>query len=705
MKELDRFAEAFREEAGELLEELEKSLMQLEETPEDGEIVGRVFRAMHTLKGSSSMFGFDRIASLTHDIENVYDQVREGKLSISKKMIDLTLKACDLVKVRLSGEGEEPGAEREILDGFKAFLGKVEEEAAPITEKVEIPKSKAREITYRVRFIPPKDLFFRGMDPLSLVDELKNLGVCHLVAHVDAIPLLEEFAPENLYIHWDIVVTTSREENALRDVFIFVEDDSEIVIEKIDDGLKGEDDELDYKRLGDILVEKGDMSVEDMSAVLHKQKRFGEMAVEQGVVSPELVESALMEQKHVRELREKRVHSEVASTLKVPSERVDSLVNLVGELVTMQARLNQVSVNRNDTALLTISEEMERLVWDLRDKTMSIRMLPIEPTFGKFKRLVRDLSGELGKEVELVTEGEETELDKTVIEHINDPLVHLIRNSVDHGIEMPEEREKLGKNRKGTIYLSAGHSGAFVLIQVRDDGGGLNTEVIREKAIEKGLIAGDSNLSEKEINELIFAPGFSTAKHVTNVSGRGVGMDVVRKSMDTLKASIGVESKRGFGTTITLKIPLTLAIIDGLLVKIGEDSFVLPLSVVQECVELKREDRLRRQGQNTARVRDELVPYIRLRDKFSIVGAEPEIEQIVITEVEGMRVGFVIDSVIGQYQTVIKSLGSFYKRAKGLSGATILGDGTIALILDLNQLVKGEKGEEPLLQEPIGEGE
>lgn len=705
MKELDRFAEAFREEAAELLEELEKSLMQLEETPEDGEIVGRVFRAMHTLKGSSSMFGFDRIASLTHDIENVYDQVREGELSISKKMIDLTLKACDLVKVRLSGEGEEPGAEREILDGFKAFLGKVEEEVAPISEKVEIPKSKSREITYRVRFIPPKDLFFRGMDPLSLVDELKNLGVCHLVAHVDAIPLLEEFAPENLYIHWDIVVTTSREENALRDVFIFVEDDSEIVIEKIDDGLKGEDDELDYKRLGDILVEKGDMSVEDMSAVLHKQKRFGEMAVEQGVVSPELVESALMEQKHVRELREKRVHSEVASTLKVPSERVDSLVNLVGELVTMQARLNQVSVNRNDTALLTISEEMERLVWDLRDKTMSIRMLPIEPTFGKFKRLVRDLSGELGKEVELVTEGEETELDKTVIEHINDPLVHLIRNSVDHGIEMPEERVKLGKSRKGTIYLSAGHSGAFVLIQVRDDGGGLNTEAIREKAIEKGLIAGDSNLSEKEINELIFAPGFSTAKHVTNVSGRGVGMDVVRKSMDTLKASIGVESKRGSGTTITLKIPLTLAIIDGLLVKIGEDSFVLPLSVVQECVELRREDRLRRQGQNTARVRDELVPYIRLRDKFSIVGAEPEIEQIVITEVEGMRVGFVIDSVIGQYQTVIKSLGSFYKRTKGLSGATILGDGTIALILDLNQLVKGEQGEESLLQESLGGGE
>ena len=355
------------------------------------------------------------------------------------------------------------------------------------------------------------------------------------------------------------------------------------MIEKIDDGLKGEDDELDYKRLGDILVEKGDMSVEDMSAVLHKQKRFGEMAVEQGVVSPELVESALMEQKHVRELREKRVHSEVASTLKVPSERVDSLVNLGGELVTMQARLNQVSVNRNDTALLTISEEMERIVWDLRDKPMSIRMLPIEPTVGKFKRLVRDLSGELGKEVELVTEGEETELDKTVIEHINDPLVHLIRNSVDHGIEMPEERVKLGKSRKGTIYLSAGHSGAFVLIQVRDDGGGLNTEAIREKAIEKGLIAGDSNLSEKEINELIFAPGFSTAKHVTNVSGRGVGMDVVRKSMDTLKASIGVESKRGSGTTITLKIPLTLAIIDGLLVKIGEDSFVLPLSVVQSA--------------------------------------------------------------------------------------------------------------------------
>jgi two-component system chemotaxis sensor kinase CheA len=307
---------------------------------------------------------------------------------------------------------------------------------------------------------------------------------------------------------------------------------------------------------------------------------------------------------------------------------------------------------------------------------------------------VRDLSKELGKEIELTTEGAETELDKTVIEKLNDPMVHLIRNCIDHGVETPDFRSNIGKPAQGMIHLSAKHSGAYVLIEIVDDGAGLDADVIRSKAVEKGMIVPDAELTEKEIYSLILAPGFSTAKTVTNVSGRGVGMDVVKRAIDNLRGSIGITSQKGIGTTITLRLPLTLAIIEGLLVQIGKEYFVLPLSVVEECVELTREDIANAHGRHLANVRGQIVPYISLREQFAINGKKPEIEQIVIVGVEGHRVGFVIDNVIGEHQTVIKTLGRVYKDIEGISGATILGDGTVALILDIQKLVQIAEREE-----------
>jgi two-component system chemotaxis sensor kinase CheA len=509
---------------------------------------------------------------------------------------------------------------------------------------------------------------------------LRGLGKCAVIAQTDAIRDLDEIDPERCYVYWDIILTTEAGENAIRDVFIFVEDGCELSVTVVDEeGVE----ESEYKKLGEILVERGDLGRAQVKQVLGSQKRIGELLVDSGMVDPSKIESALAEQEHVKELRKLRQEKESAASIRVPAERLDHLVNMVGELVTIQSRLSQIASNLKDGSLLQVSEEVERLITELRDNTMNIRMLPIGATFGRFKRLVRDLAEELGKEISLTTEGEETELDKTVIERLTDPLTHIIRNSIDHGIESPEERTELGKPKQGKIHLSAFHSGAFVVIQIQDDGKGIDKDAIRKKAIERGIIGSDAALPESELLSLIFAPGFSTAKKVTSVSGRGVGLDVVKRNIEALHGSIEIENREGEGTKISLKLPLTLAIVDGLLVKVEKGYFVVPLSSVEECVELTREDVEKAHGRNLIRIREEIVPYVSLRERFEIDGERPPIEQIVTSRIHGAKVGLLVDQVIGEHQTVIKSLGKVYKNMKEVSGATILGDGTLALILEL----------------------
>ena len=688
----------YREEASELLAELETSLLELEDNPQDNDLINRVFRAMHTIKGSGAMFGFDDIARFTHEVETVFDQVRNGKMQVTRCLLDLTLQARDQITSMLEASAGGPPADeangRRIIDGLQQLLPhmtKLQQQpvaAIPAGQSAEADTSR----TYRIRFKPLPEIMLSGTNPLSLLNELRDLGSCEVIAHLDAIPSLDQLTPEHCYFYWDIVLTTSRGIEAIKDVFIFVEDDCDLKIDLIDDS-NAPDADAGYKKLGDILVERGDLSPVEMQKILSMQKRFGEMLVEQGLVPASKVQSALLEQQQVKQVRQERTTAapaaaEAALSIRVPAERLDHLVNLVGELVTVQAHLTQIAGNRHDNEISAVAEEVERLISELRDTTLNMRMLPIGSTFSKFKRLVRDLSAELGKEIDLETTGADTELDKTVIEKLNDPLVHLIRNSIDHGVEMPEVRKAAGKPAKGIVHLAAEHSGDSVLVTIRDDGAGLDKERIKTKAIERGLITATTELTDKETYNLIFAPGFSTAQKVTSVSGRGVGMDVVKKAIEALRGTIDIASEQGKGSIITLRIPLTLAIIETLLVRINQSYFVLPLTMVEECIELTRADVQATHGRHLAHVRGELTPYINLRAEFEITANQPDIEQIVILSVNGKRIGFVVDDVVGEHQTVIKTLGKLYRDVRGISGATILGDGTVALILDPGLLVQ-----------------
>ncbi len=699
MSTADQHREAYREEAMELLAELETSLLDLEQSPDDMELIGRIFRALHTIKGSGSMFGFEDIAEFTHEVETVFDIVRNGEMHVTKELIDLTLSAGDHVRMMLDAvhgsNAADSGRAGEIIAALqKLSPGKKGPHAARAASSEEDESDllhEGKSITCRIRFRPPGDIFMRGINPLLILDDLRALGECRIVAQKEGIPALNDIDPEYCYTYWDAVLTTDKGVNAVKEIFEFIEDGSDLridIIDIIDDRPEG-----GHKKLGDILVERGDVTPDELQKILSRQKRIGELLVEADLIDTGKVESALTEQRHVRKVQEKHQRSETGSSIRVSSDKLDRLVNLVGELVTVQARLTQTCALKNDPELLSISEEVERLTEYLRDNTMSVRMVPIGTTFNKFKRLVRDLSAETGKEVEMSTEGADTELDKTVIDKLNDPLVHMIRNSIDHGIEPPEVREAMGKPRAGMLHLSARHSGANVLIEITDDGAGLDPQAIRARAVEKGLTEPDAELSEKDIFALIFEPGFSTARKITSLSGRGVGMDVVKRSIEALRGSIEISSQKDIGTTVTLKLPLTLAIIDGLLVKIAEEVFVIPLSIIEECVELSRNAAANGNERHISNVRGEIVPYISLRERFMINGRKPPIEQIVITRIEGRRVGLVVDHVIGGHQTVIKTLGRVYRDVEGVSGATILGDGRVALILDVPRLVQNVEKE------------
>jgi two-component system chemotaxis sensor kinase CheA len=676
------------------LTDLEDALLELEESPEDMEIVAKVFRAMHTIKGSGAMFGFDEIATFTHEVETVYDLVRNGQVPVSKELVNHSLAARDHIVSLLNGEDVDHARGEELVAAFQQLIPSAPVVAEPEGETPVVaapPAAEAEaaslEATYRIRLKLDRNIVNTGTRPDALLRELAEMGQHQIIAHTEEIPLLDEIPPEACHVSWDIILTTDQGINAIKDVFIFVEDDVELKIDVIDDS-EFSDADADYMRIGEILLDRGDISQEELNAILGQNKPLGQKLIDAKVVPQEKIESALKEQEMVRKARSQRQTQEAASSVRVPANRLDDLVDMVGELVTVQARLSQVASKMENAELLAVSEEVERLTADLRDNSLNMRMLPIGTTFSKFKRLVRDLSNELGKDIELKTSGAETELDKTVIEKLNDPLVHLIRNSLDHGIEDPEVRARAGKPSTGTVLLAAAHSGDSVEIQIQDDGKGLDREAIFAKGVEKGVISADASLSDSEIYNLIFAPGFSTAKVVSNVSGRGVGMDVVKRAIDALRGSISIDSQPGVGSTITIRIPLTLAIVESLLVSVDAESYALPLSIVEECVELTREDIAAAHGRHLVNVRDQIVPYIPLRQQFEVLSSPPDVEQVVITNLNGNRVGFVVDQVVGQHQSVIKTLGRMCKDVKGLSGATILGDGTVALILDVNHLAQ-----------------
>ncbi|MGA7522488.1 MAG: chemotaxis protein CheA [Acidobacteriaceae bacterium] len=662
------FRAAFREEAREILVDLEASLLELNERPGDSELVGRVFRALHTIKGSGAMFGFDDLAAFTHNLENAFDEVRKGRLAVTPELVDLALSALDQIRAMVEAQAGEAAADPALCAKILERVRRVTSESEPGDERPAVAaqtspepggssepnndmQEKQPERRWRIDFAPGPELMRSGADPLLLLRELRQMGRLEARAQTDALPPLKEMDPVRCYASWEMTLTTAASLDAIRDVFIFVEDACELTIE-------AESPAIDSL--------PGAAAVEPAKA---PEKAIEEKRSGTGRRATDKPETA-------------------AASLRVPAARLDALVDLVGEMVTVQARLSEVAARMEDADVSAVAEEIERLTSALRENSMTLRMLPIRATFEKFRRLVHDLARDLGKDVELTIEGAETELDKTVLDALGDPLMHLIRNSMDHGIEAPEKRAAAGKPRTATIHLSARHSGASVLIGVSDDGGGIDADAVRCRAVERGLVSAEAVLTEQEIYSLLFQPGFSTARVVTGLSGRGVGMDVVRQRVESLRGTIDVASRPGAGTTVTLRLPLTLAIIDGLLVSVGEALFVLPLGSTLECIELTRDEVERANGKQVANVRGEIVPYVRLRQYFAIGTAPPEREQIMVVESDEGRCGLVVDQVLGDCQTVIRSLGRLYRHVQVVSGATILGNGAVALILDPQRLVQ-----------------
>jgi two-component system chemotaxis sensor kinase CheA len=644
--------DTYLQEAEDLLAQIEQCALALAEGRSTPETIHQLFRAFHTIKGSGAMCGLDRVARFTHHVETALDLVRGGATPALPNLSGLILSAGDHIRALLGAEtgGNPPAAESDerLIAAFGDLFPEQSGQGTTTEASVQVEPvrkaSTAETSEWQIEFRPDHGILACGGNPALLFRELSEMGPCEVVAHTDNIPGLEEIHPDACYLWWTVRLRTAAGRDAIRDVFIFVEDGSRIEINELPSA------PAPARVAAPPAPDAGDRTVQ----------RAGEAAA--------------------RTLAKE-------STVRVPSSRLDRLVNLVGELVMTQSRLAQAA-RHSFCELANPLQELERLVAELRDDVLGIRMLPIGTIFGRFRRVVHDVSSELGKDVELITTGAETELDKSILDQIGEPLVHLLRNAIDHGVESPEERARQNKPRRGAIRLSAEHAGPAVVVSIEDDGRGIDRNAVRRKAVERGLIAPDAVLSDQEVFSLILQPGFSTAREVTSISGRGVGMDVVKKQLDALRGAVVITSEPGKGTRVALTLPLTLAIIEGLLVEIGPDQVILPMPAVLENVELHRSERERNNGRNILSVRGEPTPYIDLREVLETGGEAPAVERVVIVRHGDQRVGLVVDRVVGAHQAVIQSLSRFFRKAKVVSGATIMGDGRVALIVDVPAVVE-----------------
>lgn len=669
--------EVFRQEASELFEVLEGALLDLGQRPDDRELVDSAFRALHTIKGSGAMFGFDKVASFTHEFETAFDRVRKGEIKPTQELISVALAAKDYIRALI----EDPQSTDDIigeaiLDDLKHFVSS-DQPAAPaagIAKAPPLAPVEGKQAGWHLYLEFDSHILRNGSNPLDLLEDLCKLGPCFVVPVTDGIPFLDEMEPEDCYLKWDVKLHAACGKDAIDDVFMFVSDEMKLTLSPLE--------HVEAPAPMPLFRLLDEEPVAEMAAPLVEAAAA---PAAPPVAKPEPKSEAASEPKTEPKAEAKRDDRGIA-TVRVQAERLDELMDRVGELVIAQARLTQLAASGSDLSIKMIAEEIERLASSLRDTTMGARMVPIGSLFGRFRRLIHDLSRDLSKPVEFVTTGEDTELDKTMIECLADPLVHLIRNAIDHGIEDTATRTANGKTEQGRIELAAVHSGAQVLVTVKDNGGGLNTTRIRAKAEEQGLIAAGAVLSDHEIHQFLFHPGFSTAQTISALSGRGVGMDVVKRTIENMRGSIDLSTRSGQGTTVTLRLPLTLAIIEGLLIRVGEGRYIIPLSAVEECIELTAEDE-RCRGRNFLNVRGNLVPFLRLREIMSASGTPDRHQKTIIISTGETLVGLVADQIIGNHQTVIKSLSKLHSDVTIFSGATILGDGTAALILDVAQLV------------------
>ncbi|MBA4269388.1 MAG: chemotaxis protein CheA [Methylobacterium sp.] len=677
MMELDP-TETFRQEASELLDSLETVLLDLGQTPQNRDLIDAAFRALHTIKGSGAMFGFDKVAAFTHDFETAFDLIRKGKIDANHEIVTVSLSARDYIRTLIEDpDSTDPIIGEAIVEELQRLIGAgpAEKPTAPTVEAPadEAPSMEPTAAGWRIEIAFEPGILRNGTNPLVLLDDLRALGPCTVEADSGAIPVLEELDPETCLITWTVTLESACSQDEIEDVFMFVRDEMKLVITPLDaDGPAGFG--LDMSMPGDAAPAVAEPAMQPKAAPAPAPAARA-AAPAAAAPAPEKAEL------------NRRAEDKGTTTVRVQAERLDELMDRVGELVIAQARLSQIAHSGTDLAIKAIAEEIERLASGLRDSTMGVRMVPMGSLFGRFRRLVHDLSRDLGKPVDFVTVGEDTEMDKTMIERLADPLVHLIRNAIDHGIESAEDRARTAKSATGRIELAARYVGAQVLVTVQDDGAGLNTARIRAKAEENGLIPPGANLSEHEIHQFLFHPGFSTAKTISALSGRGVGMDVVKRTIEAMRGTIDLTTIPGHGSSVTLRLPLTLAIIDGLLIRVGEGRYIIPLSAVEECIELTAEAEARAKGRSFLNVRGDLVPFLRLRDVFDAEGQPDPHQKVIVSSIGDTRVGLVVDQIIGSHQTVIKSLSKLHSDVTMFSGATILGDGSAALILDVAQLV------------------
>ncbi|MET4221675.1 two-component system chemotaxis sensor kinase CheA [Bradyrhizobium sp. LB7.2] len=666
--------EVFRQEASELFEVLEGALLDLGLRPDDRELVDSAFRALHTIKGSGAMFGFDKVASFTHEFETAFDRVRKGEIKPTQDLISVALAAKDYIRALIEDpQSTDDVIGEAILDDLERYVFP-DQAATAAAEIIEAPLAPAesKQAGWHLYLEFESHVLRNGSNPLDLLEDLCKLGPCFVVPVTDGIPFLDEMEPEDCYLKWDVKLHAACDKDAIDDVFMFVSDEMKLTLSPL------EQVEAPAPMPLFQLLEEEPAEVAEMPAPVVE-------AAAPVAAPPAATTEPKSESKPEPKSEAKRDDRGIA-TVRVQAERLDELMDRVGELVIAQARLTQLAASGSDLSIKMIAEEIERLASSLRDTTMGARMVPIGSLFGRFRRLIHDLSRDLSKPVEFVTTGEDTELDKTMIECLADPLVHLIRNAIDHGIEDTVTRSANGKTEQGRIELAAVHSGAQVLVTVKDNGGGLNTARIRAKAEEQGLIASGAVLTDHEIHQFLFHPGFSTAQTISALSGRGVGMDVVKRTIENMRGTIDLSTRPGQGTTVTLRLPLTLAIIEGLLIRVGEGRYIIPLSAVEECIELTAEDE-RSRGRDFLNVRGNLVPFLRLREIMTASGMPDRHQKTIIISTGETHVGLVADQIIGNHQTVIKSLSKLHSDVTIFSGATILGDGTAALILDVAQLV------------------
>jgi two-component system chemotaxis sensor kinase CheA len=662
--DLSRFVATFFEESREGLDAMESGLLRLDQGERDVELINTIFRAAHSMKGGAGSFGFTAITELTHLLETLLDQMRSGKREIESQAVDALLVSVDVLRNLLvaaqSGTPVDAARLSAICERLKTILSGAT--AAPAAASAGTPAPAPAKSGWRVRFAPLPHLFMTGNDPLRILSELRNLGPCEVRCDTGRLPAFGALDPTQAVLSWEVEIGAAVERVAIEELFSWVEGDCEL-------------------------------SIEPLAAAPAAD------ATSPSAPAAEAAAPAPKSGGNVVPLREERAQAAPAaaapeSSIRVAVSKVDALINLVGELVITQAMLKQLSTALDpvlNEKLINGLNQLDRNTRDLQEAVMGVRMMPVDFVFSRFPRLVRDLSGRLGKSVRLKTIGEGTELDKGVIEKISDPLVHLVRNAVDHGLEMPADRVDAGKDETGTITLAASHQGGHIVIEVADDGRGLDKDRIIAKARERGIAVPDG-LPDSEAFQLIFLPGLSTAKEVTDVSGRGVGMDVVKKNILALGGSVDVASKPGQGTRITIRLPLTLAILDGMTVAVGEEIFIAPLNFVVESLQMREADIKTVNGSaRLLRVRGEYLPLLSMAELFGVrrAGSAPGVPIAVIVEGDGRRIALEVDELVGQQQVVVKSLESNYRRIHGISGATILGDGRVALIIDVGGLARG----------------